>query len=162
MTLDNFYDSGEVSATGWAWSTAARATDLIEKTAPVNYADRGLAYEAEEADRFIYTQQSPAERHATNPKLSTDPDLLPGPALLTAADPDDDDRPNEGFLWNAAIRAGLSVRNYGFADASIYDTGAPGAVPVVREPFKEKRQIFMRPGTGCSRAAATPISAAST
>jgi DNA-binding beta-propeller fold protein YncE len=143
VTLDNFYDSGEVSATGWAWSTAARATDLIEKTAPVNYADRGLAYEAEEADRFIYTQQSMAERHATNPKLSTDPDLLPGPALLTAADPDDDDRPNEGFLWNAAIRAGLSVRNYGFADASIYDTGAPGAVPVVREPFKEKRRIFV-------------------
>ena len=38
MTLDNFYDFGEVSATGWSWSTAARATDLIEKTAPVNYA----------------------------------------------------------------------------------------------------------------------------
>src|SRR4051794_33934528 len=142
VTLDNFYDSGEVSATGWAWSTAARATDLMEKTAPVNYADRGLAYEAEEADRFIYTQQSPAKRHATNPKLSTDPDLLPGPALLTAADPEDDDRPNEGFLWDAAIRAGVSVRNYGFADASIYDTGAPGVVPVVREPFKEKRRIY--------------------
>jgi len=142
VTLDNFYDSGEVSATGWAWSTAARATDLIEKTAPVNYADRGLAYEAEEADRFIYTQQSRAERLATNPKLTPDPDLLPGPALLTAADPEDDDRPNEGFLWNAAIRAGISVRNYGFADASIYDRGAPGFVPVVREPFKEKRQIF--------------------
>ena len=142
VTLDNFYDSGEVSATGWAWSTAARATDLIEKTAPVNYGDRGLAYEAEEADRFIYTQQSREERLATNPKLSPDPDLLPGPALLTAADPEDDDRPNEGFLWNAAIRAGLSVRNYGFADASIYDAGVPGSVPVVREPFKEKRQIF--------------------
>jgi DNA-binding beta-propeller fold protein YncE len=142
VTLDSFYDSGEVSATGWAWSTAARATDLIEKTAPVNYADRGLAYESEEADRFIYTQQSPAERRATNPKLSEDPDLLPGPALLTAADPDDDGRPNEGFLWDAAIRAGLSVRNYGFADASIYDVGAPGFVPVIREPYKEKRRIF--------------------
>ncbi len=70
VTLDNFYDSGEVSATGWSWSTAARATDLLEKTAPVNYAGRGLAYEAEEADRFIYPQQSMAERHATNPKLS--------------------------------------------------------------------------------------------
>jgi DNA-binding beta-propeller fold protein YncE len=142
VTLDNFYDSGEVSATGWSWSTAARATDLLEKTAPVNYADRGLAYEAEEADRFIYTQQSEAERHAANPKLSTDPDLLPGPLLVAAPDPEDDDRPNEGYLWDAAIRAGLSVRNYGFADASIYDTGAPGAVPVVREPFKEGRRIY--------------------
>jgi hypothetical protein len=142
VTLDNFYDSGEVSATGWAWSTAARATDLLEKTAPINYADRGLAYEAEEADRFIYTQQTPAERHATNPKLSRDPDLLPGPALLTAADPDEDDRINEGFLWDAAIRAGISVRNYGFADASIYDVGVPGSVPVIREPFKTKHPIF--------------------
>jgi DNA-binding beta-propeller fold protein YncE len=142
VTLDNFYVSGEVSATGWAWSTAARATDLLEKTAPVNYAGRGLAYESEEADRFIYTQQTAAERHATNPKLSTDPDLLPGPALLTAPDPEADDLPNQGYLWNAAIRAGVSVRNYGFADASIYDADAPGEVPVVREPFKEKRRIY--------------------
>ena len=65
---------------------------MLEKTAPVNYAGRGLAYEAEEADRFIYTQQSGSERHSANPKLSTDPDLLPGPALVAAPDPDDDDR----------------------------------------------------------------------
>jgi DNA-binding beta-propeller fold protein YncE len=142
VTLDNFYDSGEVSATGWSWSTAARATDLLEKTTPVNYAGRGLAYEAEEADRFVYAQQTPAERHATNPKLSTDPDLLAGPALVAAPDPEDDDKPNEGYLWDAAIRAGLSVRNYGFADASIYDVGAPGFVPVVRDPFKEQRRIY--------------------
>jgi DNA-binding beta-propeller fold protein YncE len=142
VTLDNFYVSGEVSSTGWSWSTAARATDLLEKTAPVNYAGRGLAYESEEADRFVYTQQTPVERHATNPKLSADPDLLPGPALLTAPDPEDDELANQGYLWNAAIRAGLSVRNYGFADASIYDEGVPGSVPVVREPFKENRRIF--------------------
>ena len=142
VTLDNFYDSGEQSSTGWTWSTAARAPDLLEKTAPVNYAKRGLAYEAEEADRFVYAQQTPAERHATNPALSTDIDLLPGPALLTAPDPDDDDRPGQGFLWDAAIRAGLSVRNYGFSDASIYDGGKPGDVLPVREPFKEGKRIY--------------------
>ncbi|MBN8809348.1 MAG: hypothetical protein J0I47_14085 [Sphingomonas sp.] len=142
VTLDNFYDSGEQSSTGWTWSTAARTTDLLEKTAPVNYAQRGLAYEAEEADRFIYPQQTPAERHATNPKLSTDPDLMPGPAMLTAPDADDDDAPGQGFLWDAAIRAGLSVRNYGFSDASVYDAGAPGAIPPIREPFKEGRRIY--------------------
>jgi DNA-binding beta-propeller fold protein YncE len=142
VTLDNFYDSGEQSSTGWTWSTAARTTDLLEKTAPVNYADRGLAYESEEADRFVSEQQRPAERLATNPKLSPDPDLLPGPALLTAPDAEDDDNPNQGYLWDAAIRAGLTVRNYGFSDASIYDEGAPGAVPVIREPFKEQRRIY--------------------
>lgn len=142
VTLDNFYDSGEQSSTGWTWSTAARTTDLLEKTASVNYATRGLAYESEEADRYVYSQQSPAERQATNPKLSRDPDLLAGSALLTAPDPEDDDKPNQGYLWNAAIRAGISVRNYGFADASIYDKGAPGSVPVIREPFKENRRIY--------------------
>ena len=142
VTLDNFYDSGEQSSTGWPWSTAARTTDLMEKTASVNYADRGLAYESEEADRFISEQQTPAERHQTNPAVPLDPDLLAGPALLTAPDPDDDDKPNQGYLWDAAIRAGLSVRNYGFSDASIYDAGEPGAVPIIREPYKEHRQIY--------------------
>ena len=144
VTLDNFYDSGEQSSTGWTWSTAARAPDLLEKTAPVNYARRGLAYEAEEADRFVYAQQTPAERHATNPALATDPDLLAGPALLTApdADGDDDDDRNRGFLWDAAIRAGLSVRNYGFSDASVYDAEKPGAVAVVREPWKTGTRIY--------------------
>lgn len=142
VTLDNFFDSGEQSSTGWTWSTAARVPDLLEKTASVNYARRGLAYEAEEADRFIYTQQTMAERHSTNPKLSADPDLLPGPALLTAPDGDKDDEQNQGFLWNAAIRAGLSVRNYGFSDASAYDSDAPGAVPLVREPAKTKTRIY--------------------
>lgn len=123
VTLDNFYDSGEQSSTGWTWTPAGRAPDLLDKTAPVNHAARGLACEAEEADRFVYTQQTMAERHATNPALSTDPDLMPGPALLTApdADGDDDDR-GQGFLWDAAVKAGLTVRNYGFSDASVYDT----------------------------------------
>ena len=144
VTLDNFYDSGEQSSTGWTWSTAARAPDLLEKTAPVNYARRGLAYEAEEADRFIYAQQTPAERHATNPALSTDPDLLAGSALLTAPDGDGDggDDRGQGFLWDAAVRAGLTVRNYGFSDASVYDADKPGAVPVVREPWKTGTRIY--------------------
>ena len=142
VTLDNFYDSGEVSAAGWTWSTAARAPDMLEKTVPVAYARRGLSYESEESDRSIYPQQTPAERHATNPAVPADPDLLAGPALLTAPDADDDDKPSQGYLWDAAIRAGLSVRNYGFSDASVYELGAPGAVPVIREPFKEHRRIY--------------------
>ena len=144
VTLDNFYDSGEQSSTGWTWTTAGRVPDLLEKTAPVNYASRGLAYEAEEADRFVYTQQTAAERQATNPALSKDPDLMPGPALLTApdADGDDDDDRGKGFLWDAAIKAGLSVRNYGFSDASVYDAGKPGDVVPIREPWKTQTRVY--------------------
>ena len=101
-----------------------------------------MAYEAEEADRFIYAQQTLEERHATTPALSKDPDLLPGPALLTAPDGDDDDQPGQGFLWDAAIRAGLSVRNYGFSDASIYDVGVPGSVPPIREAWKTHTHVY--------------------
>ncbi len=142
VTLDNFYDSGEVSAVGWSWSTAARATDMLEKSTPVTYADRGLSYESEEIDRNIHSQQTMAERYATDPTLSKDPDLLPGPALLTAPDPDEDDKPGQGYLWDAAIRAGLTVRNYGFSDASNYDPTAPGGVPLIREPFKQHRRVY--------------------
>ena len=142
VTFDNFYDSGEQSSTGWPWSTAARTTDLMEKTAPVNYARRGLGYESEEADRFVYEQQKLAERHATNPALSTDPDLLAGPALLTSPDPDDDHESGQGYIWDAAIRAGLSVRNYGFSDASVYDSGAPGEVPPIRDPYGDRHRVY--------------------
>ena len=144
VTLDNFYDSGEQSSTGWTWTTAGRVPDVLEKTAPVNYAARGLAYDAEESDRYVPTAQTLAERRATNPATPNDPDLLPGKALLTApdADGDGDDAKGAGFLWSAAIKAGLSVRNYGFADASVYDEGKPGDVPLVREPAKTKTRIW--------------------
>ncbi|OYY79691.1 MAG: hypothetical protein B7Y43_01120 [Sphingomonas sp. 28-62-20] len=142
VTLDNFYDSGEQSSTGWTWTTAARVPDLLEKTAPVNYARRGLAYEAEQTDRNIAPGLAMADRRKANPAIPDDDDLLPGPALLTAPDGDDDAEAGQGFLWNAALKAGLTVRNYGFADVSVYDDGAPGAVPLIRDPAKEQRPIF--------------------
>lgn len=142
VTLDNFYDSGEQSSTGWTWTTAGRVPDLLEKTAPVNYAQRGLAYEAEQLDRNVATSLSKEARRMANPAIPDDDDILPGHALLTAPDGDSDNEPGQGFLWDAALRAGLSVRNYGFADASVYDSKDPGAVPVIRDPFKEGRRIY--------------------
>src|SRR5258708_14099043 len=55
VTLDNFYDSGEVSGTGWNWSTAARATDVTERTIPMNYGRRGLGYDVEGMNRGLNT-----------------------------------------------------------------------------------------------------------
>jgi DNA-binding beta-propeller fold protein YncE len=143
VTLDNFYDSGEQSSTGWTWTTAGRVADLLEKTAPVNYAQRGLAYEAEGSDRNIATGLTFEERRKVDPTMPNDPDVLPGPALLTSPDADDDAQPGQGHIWHAAIRAGLSVRNYGFSPASVYDPGNPATVPLVREPAKEKVTVFV-------------------
>jgi DNA-binding beta-propeller fold protein YncE len=44
---DNFYDDAEVSASGHNWSTAAYATDYVEKLYPVNYGGRGQEYNFE-------------------------------------------------------------------------------------------------------------------
>ena len=45
--LDNFYVNAEVSYDGHAFSTAAYATDLVEKFWPTNYASRGAVYLSE-------------------------------------------------------------------------------------------------------------------
>jgi len=137
-------DSGEQSSTGWTWSTAGRTPDLLEKTAPVNYAGRGLSYEAEEGPRNLNVSVSPKERREINPKAPDDDDVLPGPNASVSPDPEQDDLPGQGFLWNAAIRAKLSVRNYGFAGDGIYDKDDnPKAVPLDREAFKDHQVVFV-------------------
>jgi YVTN family beta-propeller protein len=47
VLLDNFYVDAEVSADGHNWSTAAYATDYLEKTWPTSYGGRGGTYDGE-------------------------------------------------------------------------------------------------------------------
>jgi len=47
VLFDNFYVNSEVSADGHNWSTAAYATDYIEKTWPTQYGGRGGEYDFE-------------------------------------------------------------------------------------------------------------------
>jgi len=47
VLLDNFYVDAEVSADGHNWSTAAYATDYVEKTWPALYGGRGGDYDYE-------------------------------------------------------------------------------------------------------------------
>ena len=112
VTLDNFYDSGEVSGIGWNWSTAARATDLAEKTIPMNAAERGFSYDYEGTNRGVNIGiPSPAERD--NRDADDADDLLPGGANVLAPD-GPQGATEEGYLWDSVLRAGQSVRNYGF------------------------------------------------
>lgn len=111
VTLDNFYDSGETSNTGWNWTTAARATDFTEKTSPVNYAGRGLTYDWEGANRNVPVSLSYEERVALG--YPEDPNMLAGSADVAAPDSAEGET-GAGYLWDAALRAGLSIRNYGF------------------------------------------------
>ncbi|HEY5328071.1 MAG TPA: bifunctional YncE family protein/alkaline phosphatase family protein [Mucilaginibacter sp.] len=52
VLADNFYVDAEVSADGHNWSTAAYATDFIEKTWPTSYGNRGGNYDSEGTRRI--------------------------------------------------------------------------------------------------------------
>ena len=137
VTLDAFYDSGESSNTGWSWSTAARTNDFTEKMAPVNYAGRGLHYDAEGLNRLVNVGiADPTQRRAANPTTPDDPDLLPGTADAGALDSGTGGA-GAGYLWDAALRAGKSLRNFGFFG----DFTLPA--PLLREPAKTETRVFV-------------------
>lgn len=114
VALDNFHDSGEVSGVGWNWTTAARATDFAEKTNPPWYAGRlDSGYDWEGANRNVAVSlPTVAERQALDPEYPNDPDLLAGTADVSAPDSPTGEA-GTGYLWDSALRAGLTVRNYG-------------------------------------------------
>jgi DNA-binding beta-propeller fold protein YncE len=144
VDLDAFYDTGESSNTGWNWSTAARTNDFTEREAPVNYAGRGLQYDQEGDNRNINVgYATSAERAAANPVSPKDPDILPGARDVAAPDGPDGDE-GRGYLWDAAIRANLAVRNYGFFGdlARYFPSAGPALIPLDREPAKSGRQVF--------------------
>ena len=84
--FDRFFVNAEVSPDGHNWSTAAYATDYLEKTVPSNYSGRGRTYDYEGTNRGF------------------------GPNHI----PDDDvAEPASGYLWNLAEKKGITFRNYG-------------------------------------------------
>ena len=82
VLLDNFYVDAEVSADGHAFSTAAYATDAVEKLWPQYYGRK---------DGKFLTEGGGPNRNAYG--------------NVTA--------PAQGYIWDHAKRAGVSVRSYG-------------------------------------------------
>lgn len=141
VTLDNFYDTGEVSGNGWPWSTSAMESDLGAKNLPVNYAERGLSYDWEGTNRDVDVAiGSLAEREREEPGYPNDSDLLPGTANAAAPDGPEGER-EQGYIWDAAMRAGLTVRNYGFMlDLAPY--GNPiHPVPLLERPRRSGTRV---------------------
>jgi YVTN family beta-propeller protein len=145
VDFDNFYDASDVSGDGWPWSTSARTADTIEKEIPVNYADRGLSNDAEGTNRNLNTGIGDVkERAKANPLGGDDPNVLPGTADIAAPDGDDDEK-GEGYLWNGALKAGLTLRNYGFfVDLARYNLPASKKkyeIPEETDPFASHLQV---------------------
>ena len=132
VNLDNFFDSGEVSGNGWPWSTSARETDTTVKGLPLDYAsspinpklNRGAPYDAEGQNRRVDTgYPTVAQRQAADPRYPNDPNLLPGTNNDGAPDGPNGQK-QLGYIWDSALRAGLTVRNYGFlCDLNRYPAG---------------------------------------
>jgi DNA-binding beta-propeller fold protein YncE len=137
VTLDNFYATAEVSNDGWPWSTSARAPDVVERQFAVAYAGRGLSLDSEGLNRSVnIAYPTLGERRAANPLMPSDPDLLPGQTNVSAPDGPDHEI-NAGYLWDSALRAHLTVRNYGFfVDTTRYVLPATSGynIPLVRNP----------------------------
>jgi YVTN family beta-propeller protein len=160
VTLDNFMATAEVSYDGWLWSTAAQAPDVVEHQYAVAYAYRGTSLDSEGHPRNVNVGIPPvstgsvagdvAARQAADPFTSSDPDDLPG-----TTDTDSPDGPgnvvNTGYVWNAAMRAGLAVRNYGFfIDTTRY--GTPDfSIPVLTDPFASGTQVAFPTNTALNQ-----------
>jgi len=117
----------------------------LERQYTVNYAGRGLSYDAEGTNRNInVSYPTLAERLKANPLTPKDPDILPGKADAAAPDGPDHEV-DRGYLWNNALRAGLTLRNYGFfIDLARYHLPAQYAslqIPLVRLPYHTKTQV---------------------
>ncbi len=139
VTLDNFRATAEVSNDGWPWSTSARAPDVVEHQYPVFYSQRGVSLDTEGLNRSVNVAlPTLAERQASDPLMPSAEEngenLLPGQTDVDAPDGPDDEI-NTGYLWNNALRAGLTVRDYGFfVDTTCYNI-ASCQTPLVHNPF---------------------------
>ena len=144
VDLDHLYASGESSNTGWDWTTAARTTDFTEREAPVNYAGRGLQYDQEGENRNVNVGiADPKARKAAKAATPDDDDILPGAADVAAPDGPEGEA-GQGYIWNAAQRKGLSLRNYGFfGDLSRYNEKAADRIPPERDPHAKRLTVFI-------------------
>jgi Phosphoesterase family len=147
VTLDNFMNPGDGSMDGWSWALQGRVTNTETITQQINYAfvDRGLSYESEGANRNVPVNYATvAERDAvagvagtTNYSIASaglpggTVNLLPGTGNHASSD-----APfgiQDGYIFNAVLQAGGTVRDYGFLVNNIGSIGSKTAP--VSDPF---------------------------
>jgi hypothetical protein len=137
VTLDNFMDPGDGSMDGWSWSLQGRVTNTETITQQINYAfvDRGLSYESEGSNRNVPVNfGSVAARDAaagiagtTNYSAATAG--VPGGTanvLTGVGNHASSDAPfgiQNGYIFDAVLHAGGTVRNYGFLVNNIGSVG---------------------------------------
>jgi YVTN family beta-propeller protein len=146
VTLDNFLDPGDGSMDGWSWTMRGRVTNTETITQQMNYArvNRGLSYESEGQNRNVPSNlDTVAARDlffnptgATTPYSDATASLKGGTANLLAGDGDHaaTDGPSgyqQGYIFNAVLNAGGTVRNYGWM------ANTPGSIGTIANPISD-------------------------
>jgi YVTN family beta-propeller protein len=99
--LDNFYNAGDVSNDGWNWDYEGYANDIDHQATPVSYAGDGnvaspifggITVSGPIGVSDVYGVHTIQDNAGTS-------DLRPDTT--------------GGYLWDSALRAGLSIRHYG-------------------------------------------------
>jgi YVTN family beta-propeller protein len=147
VTLDTFMTPGDGSMDGWSWALQGRVTSTQAITQQINYAavNRGLSYETEGANRNVpvnfpsVAQRDAASGPAGTAIYSKETAGLPGGTinLLTGArNHASTDAPfgvEDGYIFNAVLAAGGTVRNYGLLVENIGSIGSKESP--VKDPF---------------------------
>lgn len=146
VTFDNFMDPGDGSMDGWSWSMRGRVTNTETLTQQINYArvNRGLSYEGEGQNRNIPSNlNSVAARDfffdpsgATAPYSNATSSQKGGTANILAGDGDHaaTDGPTgyqQGYIFNAVLNAGGTIRNYGWM------ANTPGSIGTIANPISD-------------------------
>jgi YVTN family beta-propeller protein len=147
VTLDNFMNPGDGSMDGWSWAMQGRVTNTEALTQQINYAavNRGLSYESEGTNRNVpvnfatVSGRDAASGVAGTTNYSNASATLPGGTanlLAGARNHASADAPfgiENGYIFNAVLKSGGTVRNYGFLVNNIGSIGTKTAP--VTDPF---------------------------
>jgi YVTN family beta-propeller protein len=142
VTLDNFMNPGDGSMDGWSWAMQGRVTNTETLTQQINYAfvNRGLSYESEGANRNVPVNFATVpEREAAGPGYTAASAGVPGGTVNLLAGNGNHasaDAPfgiQGGYIFNAVLQAGKTVRDYGFLVNNIGSIGTKAAP--VSNPF---------------------------
>ena len=116
VLLDNFYVCAECSADGWSWSVSGMLSAYNARNTPFNYSGRGRNYDFEGA-----TNNVPVDRLGL-------PDVARAPS---------------GYIWDNALKHGVSVRNYGFY-ATFGADKRPDLSPLSSDNIPTKKALVNR------------------
>ncbi|MBV8164723.1 MAG: beta-propeller fold lactonase family protein [Candidatus Eremiobacteraeota bacterium] len=149
VDLDNYYSVGETSGVGWDWTLQGYDTDSVEKSQVVLYGNAdyyGLTYDYQGTNRNINVGL-PQVSGSPNQFTVRETGLLdPSGSSSILAGSQDNNAPENagnlnpgavgGYLWDEALRRGLTFRNYGMdADEAYYSAPPPLFIPITRTPY---------------------------